>query len=392
MFKVPTLSIKTSSNIVENKLNKICMLVSSNVIDDPRVRKAAIIASENSFVVIAIGRHERKRETDYLKIKSYTIDSIKVYKKKEVLLSKLWERFYFSLVMLKKCYYHKPNIIHANDLDTLPIAYLASLLTKSKLVFDAHEIYTENGMVIKYPFLQKILKLIEKFLISKCNWFICVSYSAAKKYSEMYMIKEPLVITNCPFKYKEEILSKNEIFEVLSHGIFVPDRGYEELLKSQKYLDEKKIRIKLRGKGDYKSKLEEIAVAERIPYKVFENPVHVSEVVRAATKSHIGVVLTKPISINYSLTISNKIFEYINAGLPVIMSDLPEHRILNEKYNFGIIVSEVTPMAISKEILNLFNDQKLYNNLKSNAIEASNILNWEIESKKLLDVYANSIS
>ena len=70
-------------------------------------------------------------------------------------------------------------------------------------------------------------------------------------------------------------------------------------------------------------------------------------------ESNVGVILTKPVSINFEYTVSNKIFECIHAGfLPVILSPVKEHIYLNEKYKFGIVLKEVTPLEIEKAVRN----------------------------------------
>jgi glycosyltransferase involved in cell wall biosynthesis len=111
------------------------------------------------------------------------------------------------------------------------------------------------------------------------------------------------------------------------------------------------------------------------------------EVIKAASASHVGVILTRPISISYELTVSNKLFECINAGLPVILSDVPEHRYLNEKYKFGIILEEISSECLAEAAIKLKNDFKLYETLKQNAIVASKELCWENEGMKLVSVY-----
>src|SRR5699024_11485206 len=84
---------------------------------------------------------------------------------------------------------------------------------------------------------------------------------------------------------------------------------------------------------------------------------------------------------------SNKIFECIHAGLPVILSPVKEHQYLNDKYNFGIVVDEVSPKSIAEAVRKLKSNPELYSELRKNAIEASKVLNWENESKKLVKLY-----
>ena len=104
-----------------------------------------------------------------------------------------------------------------------------------------------------------------------------------------------------------------------------------------------------------------------------------------AAKSHVGVAITVPICLNFKLSVSNKLFEYASAGLPVIMSDIPEHRYLNEKYNFGIIIPQDTPEEFAKAAIRLYQDKELYNTLARNAQRLSAEVNWETEFGRLIE-------
>ena len=72
------------------------------------------------------------------------------------------------------------------------------------------------------------------------------------------------------------------------------------------------------------------------------------------------------------------------AGLPVIMSDIPEHRYLNEQYHFGLILSENTPHALAEAIKKLYTDRTLYEELAANSRKMSQEINWENEFGKLI--------
>ena len=69
------------------------------------------------------------------------------------------------------------------------------------------------------------------------------------------------------------------------------------------------------------------------------------------------------------------------------MSDVPEHRYLNDKYHFGIILDEVTPQKIAEAILYLYQNKEVYQTMAKNAKKMSEEMNWEAESKKLLEIY-----
>ena len=119
---------------------------------------------------------------------------------------------------------------------------------------------------------------------------------------------------------------------------------------------------------------------------IFYPPVNVQELIPMASRSHVGVAVTEAICLNFELSVSNKLFEYASAGLPVIMSDIPEHRYLNEKYNFGIVIPENSPEAIAEAAIKLYTDKELYAQCSENAKRLSDEVNWENEFARLIDL------
>jgi glycosyltransferase involved in cell wall biosynthesis len=370
---------------------KICMLVTSNIVRDPRVLKEARLAFDKGNQVTVIGR----KDSNIVQNNLYNFKMIFInadYAKDKNKIIHLMKIIYLRTEMIIKCLSEKPDIIHANDLDTMPSAYIASKLLKCKLVYDSHEIYTENIGLQNKKILKIILKKVEKFLIQRSDNVISVSNAASQELSIMYNILPPIVITNCPFSFKiPKMRNLDENFEVLYHGLMLPDRGYEEFVESAQFINDE-ICLVLRGYGSILHNLKNISKNKKITNKVrFDEPVTVEELIPLAAKSQVGVVLTKPVNNNFKYTVSNKIFEYINAGIPVIMSDVPEHRYLNNKYNFGIILDEVTPINIAEAIMRLRNNHVLYTELKENAISASKYLCWEVEGEKLINLYLSLI-
>ena len=66
--------------------------------------------------------------------------------------------------------------------------------------------------------------------------------------------------------------------------------------------------------------------------------------------SDLGLALDKPISDNYKYALPNKVFDYIQAGIPILCSDLIELKNIVQKYNIGKSISIITPEEIAKNI------------------------------------------
>ena len=99
----------------------------------------------------------------------------------------------------------------------------------------------------------------------------------------------------------------------------------------------------------------------------------------------MGLAITEKISLNFELSVSNKIFEYAAAGIPVIMSDIPEHRYLNDKYHFGIVLREDSSGCLASAIMRLYKDRTLYRTCAENSKKLSCEITWENEFGKLIE-------
>ena len=112
-----------------------------------------------------------------------------------------------------------------------------------------------------------------------------------------------------------------------------------------------------------------------------------SDLMKYTKTADAGLCIEKDTNLNYRFSLPNKLFEYISAGIAVIHSGLPEVRKMVEEYDCGVMIPAVTPEEICKAIIKLRDDRLLLNKLKQNAVIASETLNWETESKKIVDFY-----
>lgn len=372
---------------------KVCDVVLNSVWYDPRVRKQIIEYIDKGFNTVAVGKKcnrydEEKVSLIPCKTIITKIDSRYEGHQRGIFNKLKREKLSFEVVR-DAIIAENPDVIHANDLNALIPAYAAKRKLGCRIVYDSHEVYVENFTVKKNK-LAPFYKIIERYLVKKVDLMVCVSHAAAEYFAKEYKIKKPMVVTNCA--PKKEIPSfkqqgKNKGFEVLNHGWFYAGRGYDIMAKSCALFDDyDEIRIAVRGFGAIEQELREtVAELDKKNRFVFYPSVTVQELVPKASKSHVGVAITEPICLNFKLSVSNKIFEYVAAGLPVIMSDIPEHRYLNDKYEFGIVLKENTPEAFAEAVIKLYTDKEFYNVCAKNAKRLAEEVNWENEFDKLID-------
>lgn len=371
---------------------KICMLVTNSLKKDPRVQREAETAYAAGFDVTVIGCDDSNYDEEFINSRPYNVWIYRLDMKYRASLKRDWMklmRMWLPIYNLyKKCLELKPDVIHANDFDTLPAAFFAAKRLKCAVVYDSHEIYSGQPQLVGRKIIKRAIEKIEGYMIKRVDEVLSVSNAAAEVLSDMYGIATPTVITNTSFKVESaQLPEKNDGFEVVYQGIMSAHRGYEEFVQSASLVDEN-IRMIIRGFGPIEKKLRETVKANGLEDKVkFAEPVEVKELIPMAARSCVGVVLTVPVSDNFKYTVSNKIFEYVQARIPVILSDVPEHRYINDKYNIGIVVDEVTPEKIAEAINTLYRDKEKYEMFKKNVVAAAEQLCWENEGKRLVNAY-----
>lgn len=379
---------------------KVCDVVLNSVWYDPRVRKQIASYVDAGINLSCVGHKCERYDEEKIKQIPCKTEIYKLPPSYEGHQKSLWRKIYrehLSFAGVRdKILAEKPDVIHANDLNSLLPAYAACKKLKCRLIYDSHEVYVDNIYFRKRRFFSWVLKKIEAHIVKKVDLMICVSHAAADYFSSIYKIKNLKVITNCAMaKDRTEIpAEKRPGFEVLNHGQFYEGRGYDLMVRSiplfKKYPE---VKLAIRGFGTMEEELkkcaEELNAGDQFR---FYPPVNVDQLIPCAAASHVGVAVTEPICLNFKLSISNKIFEYAAAGLPVIMSDIPEHRYLNEKYKIGIVISENTPECFFHAVMKFYEDKEFYQECSRNALAMSKSLNWENEFAPLIRLERSWIS
>lgn len=371
---------------------KVCDVVLNSIWYDPRVRKQIVEYIAQDIELSCVGMKCARYDYDKIQMIQCSTNVVQIpaeYDGQQKSVFRKLKREWLRFKMVRDAIIEeKPDLIHANDLNALIPAYAAKRKLKCRIVYDSHEVYIENYTLNGRSPLAVLMKAVEKYLVRRVDLMVCVSNAAAEYFEKTYGIKRPMVVTNCSLK-KERVDKKagNQTpFEVLNHGQFYEGRGYELMVDACDLLmDYPDIHLAIRGFGRLEKQLR--ADVEKKKNKesfVFYPPVTVQELIPKASESSVGVAITLPICLNFKLSVSNKLFEYASAGLPVIMSDIPEHVYLNNKYEFGIVLNELTAEEFAKAVIRLYCDKEFYEKCANNAKKMSLEINWENEFGKLI--------
>jgi glycosyltransferase involved in cell wall biosynthesis len=278
------------------------------------------------------------------------------------------------------------NVYCANDLDTLLITRLAAWFDR-RLVYDSHELWPD--MLIQVPpFVKTALMRIERFLIARVDAVMTVNEFIARVLTQRYSIKSPVqVIHNYPLR-STHVRSPDEKrrsgrVTALYHGILSPERGLENLVNAaQQLLPD--IVLVFRGSGALEEALK--ALARGRTNIRFERPVGMREVVKAAESADVGIVPFLATNLSNYYISPNKLFEYIQAGLPIAASNLPFLTKVVLTNDIGVVFDARDPKSIA-DAINQITRKDVLARQRKNVREAASVFCWEQESEKLLRLY-----
>ncbi len=365
-------------------MKRVFLSVTNDLVTDNRVHKICTTLSEMGFEVTLVGR---KLKNSLPLERSYHTHRMKlIFIKGPLFYAEYNFRLFLYLL------FQKADILVANDLDTLLANYLASLLRKRKLVYDSHEYFTGVPEIINRPFVKASWESIEKWIFPKLKVIYTVNESIAKLYKDQYG-KEIKVIRNVSNKLQQSAKKTREelglpqdknIIILQGAGINI-DRGAEEAVQAMQYVDNALFLII--GSGDVIDALKEMVTELNLEDKVLIlGKLPYNEMMQYTQIADLGLTLDKDTNINYRYSLPNKVFDYIQAGIPVLASNLLEVANVVKLYQVGEIVESHEPLLIAKKMTEMLNDGRKAV-WKENLIAAAEELCWEKESLKLKEIY-----
>ncbi len=301
--------------------------------------------------------------------------------------------FYASLniYLFFKILFSRVDVLWANDLDTLPANWLVSLIKGKPLVYDSHEYFTEVPEIQHKPRVKNVWRFFEKRCIRRADLVITVSPSIADLLQETYHLDEVVTVRNVPMgstdlpkATKTDLgLDENRFLLLLQGGGINMNRGGEELVEAMRYIE--KVDLVIIGSGDAIPELQRMAKEFKLDDKIrFLPRMPYEEMMRYTSAADLGFSLDKDGNLNYRFSLPNKIFDYAMAGLPMVTSDLPEVAAFVRKNEIGVVLTEVAPKEIAKQVNELLETPVELSRLKLNASKMSADLSWEKEFAPVL--------
>lgn len=264
------------------------------------------------------------------------------------------------------------DVVHANDLDTLPAAALLAREWRSRLVYDAHELY--SGFEQDPPRLAlAVTRRLEASLARRAAGVVTVSDALADELVvRLGLRSRPLVVLNAPDRDEREPprTPPDGPLRAIYQGAVGFGRSVDDLLAAVAAAPSVRLRL-LVVRVDpeaLRALVAERGLGDRVEVAP---PVPPSELLPELHRAEVGIVFDRPVTANARLSLPNKLFEYLMAGLALAVPRLPAMARVAEDERVGVVFEPGAPDDLARALEALARDREWLGELRRRARRAA---------------------
>ncbi|GAB4255698.1 MAG: glycosyltransferase family 4 protein [Methylomicrobium sp.] len=338
-------------------MKSVLIIATSNLKNDPRVYRQ-LTCLNKAYKITAIGSDSPDLYNVFFIPLVHRGTLITKIKSALMLLTGQFEKYYWSrgyieniLIDVKERNF---DFIIANDLITLPIALKISD-GKSRVIFDAHE-YAPKEFEDRWNwrlFFQKYNHYLCQSYLHKADAMMTVCRGISDEYEREYSVKSVVVTNAPPYQSLAPSLVEDNMIRMIHHGAAIPSRHLENMIQMMDYLDDRFHLdfMLVASNSSYLNKLKKLATHNsRIR---FIDPVAMQAIPETCNRYDLGVFLLPPVNFNYAHALPNKIFEFIQARLGVVIGPSLEMQKIVNKYDCGVVAADFNPQSLAESLTHL---------------------------------------
>ena len=342
-----------------NKKLKVCHVTSMHKWNDGRIFERACTGLVKNGVDVSLVCTYHQDED--------VVDGVKIYgiRERKGIAQKCLSSFDAYRLVRKL----NTDIIHFHDPILIPFMFLL-VMKGRKVIFDIHENYLVRIEKSKLPnFSKKFTMLIWRSIEKKFIKYSGGASVTTESMKELYIdTKVPiLVISNfisLDYYQKLNLSSKKDPYpSVCISGTHNDARNSRQAIKAFAEVVKVIPTAKLKFYGKYYPPSYRETLTELIENLHLDNHVELNgmlsreENLYRISKSHIGCVLYED-NLNNKVTIPNRIFEYMYAGVAIIGERFKEVETIINESECGSLVNSSDHIELSKMIIDLLSDQE----------------------------------
>lgn len=308
-------------------MKKMLMYLFGCLDTDARVRRT-ITALDQDF------------DIDIVCEKSATFRNIKQYNYniKRNTIQTVTDSIKLFLKILKENDY---DAVYGNDFySTLLILRIASRCKRRhiKVIYDAHELIIEKNM--SFFSKTRLLMMLEGKVIKIADKCVAADEKRIKVMKEYYntdrYIHEYRNISSLPHTTSsivEEFPFDTEKIKIIYAGVLTSNRGIEKLITAAGKIEN--IQLILVGDGPAKRDIADLT-EKNVKSYIIHDKVKYDQLYPIISMCDIGYVYYSNNTLNNIYSASNKVYEYLSAGVAILANDNQNVKKVIERYNVGL--------------------------------------------------------
>ncbi|WP_057915631.1 glycosyltransferase [Peribacillus muralis] len=285
----------------------------------------------------------------------------------------------------------KYDFYHSNDLNTLMQGAISSKwLRRKKLIYDSHEVQTSRT-----GYNSRIYGMMEKSLLLFVDEMIAENHTRAKYNEDLYGLY-PKVVHNYPIPTTPEESTSVNLHELLHlppdepillyQGGVQMGRGLEQLVDAVPLIEAGTVVFIGDGKikDELMKKVSDMHLEDRVK---FLPKVPVDELLHYTKNAYLGFQVLNNVCFNHYSASSNKLFEYMMSGVPVVACSFPEIQKVVDSEQIGVCVDSHDPKAIAEGVNFLLKHPEKRADMSRNCLKARQKYNWKQEKEIFIEIY-----
>lgn len=385
-------------------VHTICFLSTSHDATDARVfHREAVSLAEAGYDVTYYTPFSPTETVDGVDIRSVELDGIDTDGGDGPPLPEVADRLRTAFALLRTLYDTDYDVYHFHDVELLPVGVALSVLTNGRVVYDVHE---DVEHVVGHkdlfprplrPLLSRVVSTLERRLAASVDGVIAASADIAARFADH---DNTVIVTNYPARRwaenaEETALTADEDGEGVQFvycGLLSELRGIPTVIEAIEAVpEEHDVSLVIGGKyasEDDRRRIEQAARGTDRVELVGWLP-SLAAVIDLFYESDVGVMCFEPEpNKTHAAHRSNKLFQYMAARLPIIVSDVGNWTDVVEGNDCGIAVDPTDPERIAAAMTALVEDPDRRARFAENGHRAAlETYNWETQRERLLGLY-----
>lgn len=381
--------------------NRVLMLLDNPFTNDRRVKREALALIEIGFKVQIICTKEKNLPEKEVEegIEIFRLLDLAIFDPKKLFEHKRWAKKIIESFEF--------DILHAHDQTMLNMgALIKKMIPSLPFIYDSHELF-HSWPINSSNFESKLLMiksvLVRKHFIKRehrnsryVDFLVTVNRSLAENLKEYFKFNKSItVIRNCPefatsYNKSAILREKFNISKDKKILVFIGANIYLNSLNMEQVFEEFKDRIDIdvvviSSFNDHSKQVMKYIESKGIKNVHFHDKVKPEQINEYLSSADVGVVPTwNKSDLSYWYALDNKLFEYIQARIPVLATSQPEYINIIEKEKCGVCIDADQKSAYINGFDKIIGDYEYY---QKNTETAAKNLSWENEKVHIQHLY-----